>query len=358
MASMDNYLMTPDGAEHEVRPDVLRQLIDSSARFWLDLVGVDQQDADLLRDTFGFHPLAIKDAEFFGQRPKLADYDNFVLLVIYGVTDAGELIELHCFYTENYLVTVHHHPSPVLRDVATRLRSHGLQHPDHVMLLYRVADVLVDSFFPVLDRFDDQIDQLEDAILRRPTDQQLGQLFDMKRSLIAIRKVVTPQRDMFAALLSGTSELPGMTPDAEHYFRDLYDRLIRISDLVDSYRDLMSGALDTHLSTVSNRLNVVMKQLTIIATIFLPLSFLTGFFGQNFAWLVNRLTSLGVFLGLGIGLEVLAVLALLVYFKRRGWMSSDGTVPAAAPATRPATRRVERWHKLALAPERAPAGTK
>ena len=114
--------------------------------------------------------------------------------------------------------------------------------------------------------------------------------------------MVTPQRDMFATCSAAAIELPGMTPDAERYFRDLYDHLIRISDLVDSYRDLTSGALDTHLSTVSNRLNVVMKQLTIIATIFLPMSFLTGFFGQNFGWMVNRITSLPVFLVVGIGL--------------------------------------------------------
>ena len=157
----------------------------------------------------------------------------------------------------------------------------------------------------------------------------------MKRSLIAMRKVITPQRDMFATLLSDPDVLPGMTPEAERYFRNIYDHLIRISDLVDSYRDLMSGALDTHLSTVSNRLNVVMKQLTIIATIFLPLSFLTGFFGQNFAWMVSRITSLTVFLVFGVGLQILVVAALLLMFRQRGWLSSSGTVPPATPATRP-----------------------
>src|SRR5260221_13938504 len=110
----------------------------------------------------------------------------------------------------------------------------------------------------------------------------------MKGTLVSLRKAVTAQLDMFAGLLAGVRGLPGMTPDDERYFRDLYDHLIRISDLVDSYRDLLTGAMDTHLSTVSNRLNVVMKQLAIIATVFLPLSFLTGFFGQNFNVLANR----------------------------------------------------------------------
>src|SRR6266849_3315241 len=218
MAAMDSFLITVDGAEHDVSTGTVRRLLDTSARFWLDLAGVDKSTADgLLLGTFGFHQLAVEDAEHFGQRPKLEDYDDFTLMVVYGAAGSGELVEVHCFYTENY-------------------------------------------------------------------------------------------------------------------FRDLDDHLIRISDLVDSYRDLMSGVLDTHLSTVSNRLNVVMKQLTIIATIFLPLSFLTGFFGQNFAWMVTRITSLPVFLGAGIGLEVGVVVALVVAFRRRGWLSADGTVPPARPA--------------------------
>jgi magnesium transporter len=220
------------------------------------------------------------------------------------------------------------------------------------MVLYRVVDMLVDGYFPVLASFDDQIDELEDEILKAPTEAQLGQLFDMKRSLIALRKVVAPERDVFATLMAGDA-IPGMTPDNERYFRDVYDHLIRVSDLVDSYRDLMSGALDTHLSTVSNRLNVVMKQLTIIATIFLPLSFLTGFFGQNFGWMVARLGSLPVFIGAGLGLQVLTVIGLMVFFRRRGWLTASGTVPSVSSSPRPRTASRYRW--LALHPAHAPA---
>jgi magnesium transporter len=351
---MQGHLITVDGANHDITEPVLRDLIASSARFWLDLAGLDRDTAQrLLRDTFGFHPLAVEDAEHFGQRPKLDDYEGFALMVVYGAT-AGALVEVHCFYTENYLVTVHHDDSPDLTSLAERLHQRIGPAPDHVMLLYQVVDTLVDGYFPVLANFDDQIDELEDEILERPTEQQLGQLFDMKRSLIAMRKVVTPQRDMFAALLSGRDALPGMTPDAERYFRDLYDHLIRISDLVDSYRDLLSGALDTHLSTVSNRLNVVMKQLTIIATIFLPLSFLTGFFGQNFGWMVNRLTSLAVFLLVGVGLPILVVVALLLLFRQRGWLTSTGTVPAATPAKRRRVNSDKRWHVIHVGSAREP----
>jgi magnesium transporter len=137
--------------------------------------------------------------------------------------------------------------------------------------------------------------------------------------------VITPQRDMIATLNSGMVAIPGMTDRSEAYFRNLYDHLIRISDLVDSYRDLLSGAMDTHLSMVSNRLNVVMKQLAVIATIFLPLGFLTGFFGQNFAWPLTHLTTMKEFFFLGIGSELVAIALLLMMFRRRGWLGSGPT---------------------------------
>jgi magnesium transporter len=221
------------------------------------------------------------------------------------------------------VVTVHHGVCGPLDEVGTRLGRHRADElsPPQIGVLYVVVDQLVDSFFPVLSQFDDRIDEIEDDILRRPTEAQLGELFDMKRKLVSLRKVVTPERDMFATLLSGVAGVDGMTADDERYFRDLYDHLIRVSDLVDSYRDLLSGAMDTHLSTVSNRLNVVMKQLAIIATVFLPLSFLTGFFGQNFSFLVNHtLNHAWAFWVLGIGLQAAAVVGLLLLFRRRGWM--------------------------------------
>ena len=131
---------------------------------------------------------------------------------------------------------------------------------------------------------------------------------------------------MISGLNGGMVSIPGMTDQGEAYFRSLYDHLIRISDMVDGYRDLISGAMDTHLSMVSNRLNVVMKQLAIIATIFLPLGFLTGFFGQNFAWMQNHLqTSVGYFVFLGIGTELVAIVILIVLFRRRGWLGSGPT---------------------------------
>jgi magnesium transporter len=243
-----------------------------------------------------------------------------VFLVVYGaIPDDDRLVEVHCFYSERFLVTVHHDDTPAFAEITRRYATRPAPIEQPSLLLYRIVDGLVDSFFPILADFDDRIDELEDAIFLNADDKQLQEIFQMKRLLVGMRKAVSPQRDAFARLMGGIGDLPGFGQEDDRYFRDIYDHLIRISDLIDSYRDLLTGAMDVYLSTVSNRLNSVMKQLTIIATIFLPLAWITGFFGQNFGWLVRNIGSWETFLVLGVGTEVVGLFALLVYFKRRGW---------------------------------------
>ena len=286
---------------------------------WLDLADSGPETIALLREVFKIHPLAVEDTQEFNQRPKVEDYDDFVYVVAYGARGLDQpMVEVHCFYAEHFLVTVHRDEVAAVADACQALTR--LPTNRRLVALYRLLDHLVDSMFPFLAAFDDRIDDLQDQIFAKPTEEELAALFALKRQLVDMRKLVTPQRDMVAAMLSQVVLIPGMTQDTERYIRDLYDHLIRISDMVDSYRDLLSGSLDAYMSVVSNRLNDVMKQLTIIATVFLPLSFLTGFFGQNFGWMVQRLGSLGVFLGLGLGTEIAAALGLLLMFRRRGWM--------------------------------------
>jgi magnesium transporter len=288
--------------------------------FWLDLYRPHKDDFAILREKFSYHPLAVEDSEQFDQRAKLDEYDDFVFLVVFGaVPDEDALVEVHLFYSERCLITVHRDDCPAFREVRERYekRRAPIEHPP--LLLYKIIDALVDSFFPVLAGFDDRIDELEDSIFLRADNTQLQEIFTMKRLLVGVRKAITPQRDLFATLMGGVDVLPGTTTDDERYFRDIYDHLIRISDLVDSYRDLLTGAMDVYLSTVSNRLNVVMKQLAVIATIFLPLAFITGFFGQNFSWMVDHIGSWEAFVGLGIGTELVILAAFLGMFKRRGW---------------------------------------
>jgi magnesium transporter len=236
----------------------------------------------------------------------------------HGGKDAELLHEVHLFVTGQYLVTIHRDPLPPLDQQRALLDGRALH--SEQFLLYRVLDALVDSFFPILSDMDDEIDDLEAAVLANPTDQQLERLFSLKRELIAMRKIITPQRDLFANSVDQIAELPGLELDERDYFRDIYDHLIRISDLIDSYRDLLSGATDLYLSTVSNRQNDVMKQLTVIATIFLPLSFITGFFGQNFGFMITHITHEWAFWVVGVGSMLATCAGLLVFFRRKGWV--------------------------------------
>lgn len=322
--------------------DEVEQRLKSGPFFWLDLPNIGEEELTWMREVFSFHPLAIEDAEHFHQRPKVEDYDGYLMLVLYGsavsevdpatpggpdinhysADDLERLSEIHFFVSERYMVTVHEADCHAFRGLTARMHSRRVTGLDPSKLFYRVADTLVDSFFPVLSELDDRIDTLQAQVIQKPTNQQLGQLLAYKSSLIELRRVIAPQRDLFATVSSGVVDLPGSDTESARYYRDIYDHLIRLSDLVDSYRDLLSSTTDAYLSVVSNRLNEVMKQLTIIATIFLPLSFLTGFFGQNFGWLVSELGSFGVFLGLGLGTELLAVIILVVLFYRRGWVGS------------------------------------
>jgi magnesium transporter len=307
--------------ELHLTAEALQRLQQSGGFFWIDLHKPTAEDLALLRESFHFHPLALEDSEHFGQRAKIDDYDDFVFIVVYGaVPDEDRLVEVHCFYSERFLITLHHDEAPAFGELRRRYRIRKQPIAKPSLLLYRIVDALVDSFFPILADFDDRIDELENRTFLEAGDEQLQEIFAMKRLLVGMRKAISPQRDMFASLMGGVAELPGMSAEDERYFRDIYDHLIRISDLIDTYRDLLTSSMDVFLSTVSNRLNVVMKQLAVIATVFLPLTFITGFFGQNFAWLVGHISGWQEFVALGIGTEIVAVALLMILFRRRGWL--------------------------------------
>jgi magnesium transporter len=313
------HLLLTNCLEDELTRPNIELALKEDRLLWLDLQGTGDEVLTLLREVFKIHPLAVEDVMESGQRPKIEDYDNFVSIVAYGARELGEpLTEVHCFYAERFLVSVHRDDVPAVTEACHML---GRLHTDRRLIaLYRLLDALVDTMFPFLAAMDERIDELQDQIFVNPRESQLAELFSFKRQLVDMRKMVTPQRDMVSAMMGQVVTIPGMTAETERYVRDLYDHLIRISDMVDSYRDLLSGSLEAYMSMVSNRLNDVMKQLTIIATVVLPLSFLTGFFGQNLGWLVDHIGSLAAFLIFGIGTELLAAIGLLVLFRRRGWM--------------------------------------
>jgi magnesium transporter len=315
------YVLDREGnVEPRIDQAALEARLSSGEFFWLDLHSPSEEEYALLRDVFKFHPLAIEDSEHFGQRAKVEDYGDYVFIVFFGAApapDEDRLVEMHCFYSDRFLVTVRKDESPTCDALRTRYAQRPAPAPRPIVLLYRLLDSLVDSFFSALEDFDKRIDDLQDQMLRGPTDEQLNEILGMRRGLIRLKRAVSPQRDLMAGVSTGLIRLPDMDEDAERYFRDIYDHLIRVSDMIDSYRDLLAGGMDVYLSMVSNRLNLVMKRLTLIATIALPLIVLTGFFGQNFGAMVEHIDSWPAFLGLGVGLPLLAVGLLLAYLRRR-----------------------------------------
>jgi magnesium transporter len=290
--------------------------------FWLDLV--DPADAQLaqLGERFGWHPLAVEDMQHLRQRPKLDRYGDQMLIVFYGARtsearadEEPELVEVHMMVSGGWVVTVRRRRCEELDALHRRIAAGPSR--DEELVVYKICDALTDTFFPVLEQIDDAIDELEDAIVLRPTDEQLQRVFRLKRKLVVLRRVITPQRDLAARTISEIDDLPGLTHGSRDYFRDVYDHLIRVSDLIDSYRDLLTSTMDVYLSTVSNRLNQVMKQLTLVATVFLPITALTGFFGQNFGWLVRHISGPVPFFVYGVGGALLSCVLLYLWFRRQ-----------------------------------------
>ncbi len=308
---------------------------------WIDLEGPTDEDLEKVAEHIELHPLTLDDARTFRQRPKIEDYANYMFMVVFGVdpgTESGGTLlrEVHVIISGDAVVTIHQRPIEALADLRRRYGDQPVR--SEQFLVYKILDAITSTFIPVLSRVDDDIDDLEEQVIALPREEDLQRIFSLKRDLVAMRRVISPMRDMFQRNADRISELPGLETDDKLYFRDLYDGLIRTAEIVDAYRDLLSGATDLYLSTVANRQGEVNRQLTIIATIFLPLTFFTGFFGQNFSLLTGHVINHNwTFWVFGVGLLIGSVIGFWVYFRRKGWIGANAAgVPAArrSPAQR------------------------
>ena len=290
--------------------------------FWLDIEAPDDADYELLEHTFKFHPLTIEDIRHQDQRPKVDEYNDYNFAVLFVAELAGDdirLLEHHMFVGAHYLITVHQETSPQLKELQERIhKSPELAHGKPSFLTYLAIDTLVDATFPVLDKLDDEVDALEDEITAKATQLALNRIYHMKHTVSELRRFLGAQRDVFQRLITHGIHL--QQQDMTLYYRDVYDHMVRQYETADSLRDLLTGAMDVYLSTVSNRLNETTKALTVIASLFLPLSFLTGFYGMNFAYLVNVLESPYLAFAIGVATMVVATLIQLYFFRRRGWI--------------------------------------
>lgn len=286
---------------------------------WLDVNAPCEEDLAWLERTYHFHPLTIDDIRNFNQRAKVEAYNGYLFLSFsIAVRENGELHahEMEAFLGPDFLVTVHREPLEAVAAVCdhfTKQNHANSTRPDFV--LYMIADHMVDRYFPLLDEMEDEIDALEDQILENATQATLHRIFALKQQLVFLRKMAAPMRDVMNTL-AGTRY--GLVD--EHtalYFRDVYDHLVRIYDLVETSRDLLGNSLDAYLSTVSNRLNEVMKRLTLIATIFMPISFLAGLGGMNFEQIpFDNPIAFGVL----IVFVLLVPTSMLLWFWRNRWV--------------------------------------
>lgn len=314
-------LFTADGHSREVDPSTVQRLLAAPHQvFWLDIQAPDDDDYRLLSDTFKFHQLTIEDVKHQNQRPKLDGYDGYVFAVVFVIALDGEDVsfrEHHLYIAPDYLVSVHLEPEPsfdTLNDRIAELPESTCRKSS--FLTYLVMDSLVDTTFAALETLDKSVDKLQDEVLENANNAQLALLQDMKHSAVEMRRVLGAQRDMFQRLVTLSLEADRETTA---YYRDVYDHIIRQYETVNSLRDLLTGAMDVYLSTVSNRLNMTVKALTVVASLFLPLTFLTGFFGMNFGWLVSRIGTLYAFM-IGLSLMAISIITQLVFFRRRGWI--------------------------------------
>ncbi|HSJ57180.1 MAG TPA: magnesium/cobalt transporter CorA, partial [Anaerolineae bacterium] len=314
-----------------------RALDTPGTRLWVDL-GEEPPEVTrpLLLDLFGFHPLAVEDALQEAQHvPRVDDWEDYLYLVLHGLLPDGQgpngeipvspyslvTLEVDVFLGERYLVT------HWVRRIAAMERMWANCRRDErclargtSALLYQLADEIVDDFMPVVDEFDEALDQVEREVFGRPAPAFLGRVFALKRAQLHMRRLITPQREMLNKLARGDYEL--IAADDRVFFRDVYDHLVRLYEITEAQRDATAGIVDTYLSAVNNRMNEVIKALTLVTTLFLPLSFLASFFGMNFfaaaaptpAWTSPVVLVIVVLLMLAIPVIMYG------WMRRRAWM--------------------------------------
>jgi magnesium transporter len=295
----------------------------SGVHVWVDLAAPSIPEALILSDTFNFHKLSVEDAMSARQYPKAEAYDGYLYVILHGIhyqkgDHSFATHDVDFFVGPHYLVTVHDGDSATINE----LRDHATRNPKilsegPVSLLHRIVDAMVDSYRPEVDKLEARIDNLEAKIFDKPDARLVRQILDQKRQVAGLRRIVTPQRDVVGRL--ARRDFVDVSTEMSFRFRDVYDHLVRIADDVLIFQDRITGMLDAHLSNISNRLNEVMKVLTVVSTIFMPLTLLTGAYGMNvplphfpggeqaqFWWL----------LAISVGITV----SMLAMFRRRRWI--------------------------------------
>ena len=318
-------LTTDKELQHELSQDELRKLLAvKDALLWVDVDADDEASEHLLRDLFQFHPLAIEDC-FDGrvETPKVDDYGDYLFIVAQSVaytapSEQLQLKELGLFLGANYVVSVHQKPIETVSDLFERVAKNGhLLTRGADFLAHAIIDTMVDQLLPAVEELDEQLAALEQSILEDPKKEHLNYVLMLKRNTLRLRRSILPQRDMVNRLSRG--EFGNLIrTEALIFYRDVYDHVVRVEELLDGLRDLADSALSSYLSMVNNRMNEVMKAMSVVAVIFLPLTLIASIFGTNLAFSAVGVTLKGGFVWMLVFMAVITAIQIY-FFKRRGW---------------------------------------
>jgi len=298
------------------------KLITKSSVTWIDIAGLHQ--VSLIEDigkTFKIHPLVLEDIVHTSQRPKMEEFDDYIFLVLrmFYYQDKNIVEEqVSLIMGEDYVVTFQEKPGDIFDPIRERIRSGKFritkQRSDY--LAYSLIDAIVDNYFVILENSGERVEFIEDELLLNPSSDILGEIHFLKREMISLRRSVWPLRELINKL--ERSELAWIKKSTKIFIRDVYDHTIQVIDAIENYRDILSGMLDTYLSSLSNRMNEVMKTLTMIATIFIPLTFIAGLYGMNFEYMPELKWHWG-YLGVWLIMLVITV-SMLFYFRKKKWL--------------------------------------
>ncbi|PMB46405.1 magnesium and cobalt transport protein CorA [Fischerella thermalis CCMEE 5201] len=308
--------------------------LDTESVSWVDVRGLGSEDIlQRLAQVFELHPLVLEDIVNVPERPKVEDYEDQLVIIARMVMPKKKS---HGFHSEqvsfvlgkHYLLTVQEEPK---RDCFEPVRSRIFKNkgiickngPDY--LAYALMDAIIDGFFPVLEKYGERIEDLEDEVISQPTPKTLKKIYKVKRELLQLRRAIWPQRNLLHTLIQDENEM--ISNEVRVYLRDCYDHAVQVIDMVETYRELASGLMDVYLSAVSNRMNEIMKLLTVISAIFIPLTFIAGVYGMNFNTEKSpyNMPELNWYWGYPACLAVMAVIAgvLLYIFWRKGWLENS-----------------------------------
>lgn len=303
----------------------VRAALTSDKRVWVDVIGLaDLELLGAVGELFSLDPLALEDIANTNQRPKVDTYETHALVVVhmFDGTSVQSKEQFSILFDQRHVVTFQERPGDCLDPVRKRLQGANgrIRKRGAPYLVYALLDTILDAYFPILERIGEKLEDLEDRITEDPQPSDVSELHTLKRELLVIKRALWPSREMLSAM--GREELGLIPADVQHYLRDTYDHAIQLIDLVETYRELAMGLLDLYLSSVSTRMNEVMKVLTIISTIFIPLGFLAGVWGMNFHDSPYNMPELGWRYGYPFALLVMVVIAggLLYLFRRKKWL--------------------------------------